>query len=256
MSVEGRLNALDSYVREEDPFARIKGQVFLDAQPAIQWARLGILEKVFRLLPDDDEEPRFRIQDRAFRETVGVISNQFSTMSAYNTAEYLRARPNLLIGDPIPSSTPFGIRILELQDRCFIEAGEDPADYSPKRHLGEAETLAVIEMFASDAVFVTADKGAIATAESAEIGRPVSPFAFAGGVIRTLEDVTGFWEFACYGRQCVIENEWYPDCIEILECNDLTDEAAERSPIHPKILRAEDGLKWMLQDLRGMLSLL
>lgn len=256
MSVEGRLHALDSYVREEDPFARIQGQVFLDAQPAIQWTRPGILEKVLRLLPDDGEEPRFRIQDKAFGEVVGVISNQFSTMSAYDTAEYLRERPNLTIGDPIPSSTPLGARTLELQDRCFIEAGEDPADYSPKRHLGEAETLAVMEMFAPDAVFVTADKGAIATAESVGIGRPVSPFAFVGGVVRTLDAVTEFWKYTCLGRLCVIPDDWNANCVDALVCSDFTDEAADRSPIHAKILRAEDGLKWMLQDLRFMSSII
>lgn len=254
MSVEGRLEALGRFVQKEDPFGRIQGRVFLDAQPVIQWMRLGILEKVLDLLPFERSEPRFQIQDRAFREVVGVVSGKFATATPEEVADHLHGLPNLLIDDPIPASTPLGSRVLELQERCFLEAGEDPAKYSPKRHLGEAETLAVMELLAPGAVFVTADKGAIETALSTGISRPAHPFAFAGGVMLTLDDVTGFWEFTCYGRECVFVNEWNPECVEALECSDFTEEAAERSPIHRDLLRAEDALKWMLQDLKSMAS--
>lgn len=256
MSVESRLAALDNFVTAEDPFNRLTGRVFLDAQAVIEWVRLGILERVLRLLPQVDDEPRFQIQDRAFNEVAGVLSGRFNAGSRQEVKDHLKSLGNLRVDDPVPSSSTLGARVTQLQDRIFVEAAEDPDEHPRRRHLGEAETLAVMELIAPGAVFVTADKDGIAVARSAGIGQPVIPFAFTAGVITTMEDVVEFWKFTCSGRRCVVEAGWNEDCVEALECRDMTEEASNRSPIHSKLLRAEDALRWTRQDVRALLSVL
>ncbi|MCH7583688.1 MAG: hypothetical protein IH941_00845 [Acidobacteria bacterium] len=254
MSVESRLATLGAYLAAEDPFGRLSGKVFVDAQAAIQWVRLGIFEKVLRLLPKIDNQPRFQMQDAAFNEAVTVLARKFGAGSRDEVGDHLRGCSNLYVDEPIPASSSLGAAVTDVQERVFLEAGEDPDDWPPSRHLGEAETLAVMRLFAPDAVFVTADKDAIAVAKSAGIGHPVRPFAFAAGVVRSMEDVTEFWGFACYGRACISPGAWHEACVEALECTDFHDAVIDRSPINPGILKAENALRWMHEDVRELVA--
>lgn len=256
MSVESRLAALEAYLDAEDPFNRLSGRVFVDAQAAIQWIRLGVFEKVLGLLPSDDGSPRFQLQDAAFNETANVLSSKFNAGSRDEVKDRLRGFTNLAVDDPIPSSTPLGEDVQSFQDRVFLEAGEDPDDWPQSRHLGEAEALAVMRLFAPGSVFTTADKDAITVARSAGIANPVRPFAFTAGVMRSMEAVSEFWGFACYGRECVSPGKWHDPCVEALECRDFHEAVIDRSPINPSILKAKDALRWMREDARVLVSAL
>ena len=203
MSVASRLAALDSYVSANDPFGRLTGEVFVDAQAAIQWVRLGILEEVLGLVPMVNNQPRFRMQDAALKETVGVLSGRFGAGTRAQVRAHLGGYLNLYLDDPIPASSSLGAEVTDIQERVFLEAGENPADWSPSRHLGEAEALAVIRLFARGAILVTADKDAAAVAGSAGIGRPIKPLAFAAGLMHSVDDLKSLWGYICYGRECV-----------------------------------------------------
>lgn len=254
MSVASRVATLDSYVSTHDPFGRLQGEVFVDAQAAILWVQLGILEEVLGLVPMVNNQPRFRMQDAALRETVGVLSGRFGAGTRAEVRAHFSDYPNLYLDEPIPASSSLGAEVTDVQERVFLEAGEQPSDWPPSRHLGEAEALAFMRLFARGAIFVTADKDAAAVAVSAGIGRPIKPLAFAAGLMHSVDDLKNLWGYICYARECVTAGAWHEPCVQGLQCNDFHDGAIPRSPISPTIMTAKEVLKWMYGDVEQLVA--
>lgn len=254
--VNARIAQIGALLASETPFERLTGTVYLDAQAVIQWIRLNVFEEILELLPiGTNYLRRFRIQDAAYNEILGVLVRKLGIGSYPEVATYLKSHPNLQVDGPLESASPVGKRALALQLQMCIQAREDPAQVG-NRHLGEAETLAIIEHYERGAIFVTADKGAITVARDTGVAHIVRPSAFTGGVMRTRDDVIGVWKHTCLARRCVFDDDWNLDCVDVLECNDLSEESAARSPISPLHLRAADTLDWAHADLQGLVQVL
>ena len=201
-----------------------------------------------------NKQPRFRMQDAALKETTGVLSGRFGAGTPAQVCAHLGGYPNLYLDDPIPASSSLGAEVTDIQERVFLEAGESPADWPPRRHLGEAEALAVMRLFARGAILVTADKDAAAVAGSAGIGPPIKPLAFAAGLMHSVDDLKSLWGYICYGRECVTAGARHEPCVQGLQCHDFHDGAIPRSPISPTIMTAEEVLKWMYGDVEQLVA--
>lgn len=254
--VGSHLKGIRTLLAAETPFDRLTGTVYIDAQATIQWLRLGVFEKVLDLLPIGDEYlPRFRLQDAASNEAVGVLAGKYQLATHDELREHLRKQPNLLVDGPLEATSPVGIRALALQHQLCIQAGEDPATPG-KKHLGEAETLAMIEHHAPGSLFVTADTGAIAVARDIGKAHIVRPLAFAGGVVTTRDQVVEMWAFTCRARMCVFADAWNEACVEAFECTSPDSAAADGSPVSVDHTKAVHTLDWMQSDLRVLVSVL
>lgn len=254
--VNARLEQIGALVKTEMPFQRLTGTVYLDAQAVIQWIRLNVFEEVLDLLPiGSNYLRRFRMQDAPYNETLGVLVKKFNLGSYAKVAAYLKSHPNLQIDRPLEASSPVGQRALALRQQMCIQVGEDPA-VNVKGHLGEAETLAMIDHHEPGAVFVTADKGAVAVAKDTGAAHIVRPSAFIAGTLKSRDEVTELWKHTCLARLCRHPDAWDLDCVAALECVAPTPEAETRSPISPNHVKVTDTLAWIHDDLKVLISVL
>jgi hypothetical protein len=254
--VNARLDQIGALIAEEAPFERLSGTVYLDTQAVIQWVRLCVFEEVLDLLPvRENYLPRYRIQDAVFNETLGVLVKGFDVGTFAQVASYLKSHSNLLVDARLEATSLVGKRALAIRQQMCIQAGEDPT-VNFKGHMGEAETLAMIEYHEPGSVIVTADRGAIAVARDLGVAHVVRPSAFTGGVLRTRDHVVEMWKYTCLARRCAFGDTWNSDCVERLECTGLTPEAAKRSPISARHLSAVDTLDWAHSDLGDLVGIL
>lgn len=254
--VNARLDQIGALIAQETPFQRLTGTVYVDTQAVIQWVRLNVFEDVLGLLPTGQNYlRRYRMQDAVYNETLGVLVKKLGVGTFPQVAGYLKSHANLQIDGRLEASSPVGKRALALRQQMCIRAGEDPT-VNVKGHLGEAETLAMIEHHEPGSVLVTADKGAIAVARDLGVAHAVRPSAFTGGVMPTRDDVIDMWKHMCFARRCVFDDAWNQDCVDRLECRDLTPEAADRSPISARHLKAVDTLDWAHGDLEVLVGVI
>lgn len=162
--IQQRLSALANLITAEDPYNRIDGRIYIDAQAVIEWMRLGILEKVLDVVPPiDGQHERFQICGVAFAESVRKLQSLFPNHATQIEA-HMEEQSNLYVDAPLLLGTDVFNRALELQAQMFILEGKSEPPKGSRKHLGEAETLAVVERLDPESMFVTADKDAIRVA--------------------------------------------------------------------------------------------
>jgi len=252
--IQQLLSSLASLVTSEDPYNRITGRIYIDAQAVIEWMRLGIFEKALEVVPPmKNQHERFHICGVAFAESVRKLQSLFPDHAAQIGA-HLQEQPNLYVDTPLLHGTSVFHRALELQAQMFILEGQGEPPKGSRKHLGEAETLAVIEQLDPKSMFVTADRDAIKVAHDRDIGVVVRPLAFAAGAITSDDDLRDLWEFICTERDCRNLGKPHDSCLASLVCTDLSDEAATRGPLNGKVVTGANILEWSHQDLTYLIG--
>jgi hypothetical protein len=255
------LQTAASKIQAGDPWGRLSSTVYLDAQAVVLWFRLGVFEKVMAMLPTSARVPRFQIQDTPYQEAVRVLARSYQEFSRQEIGEHLRNKDNLHVDDALDSASQVWPRVLQIQQQVKIqEMGrtgmrfDDNQVGAARKHLGEAETLAVIEALDPHSAFVTGDRDAFAVASDRGYAVPVRPLAFLAGVIGDMAAVSDMWEFVCEGRGCSDSAPVRQECQERLACTHLTPEAAARGVLSDPITEARHILTWGVRDLDDLLS--